>query len=91
MDKQDVIGAIVSYAMDHHPPKSQYDCCLLGARCSIAVGDIPRSDEEFIEAAYGQAKGLFGPAFAAADYAQKSAWVDMCERALREAAGAERI
>lgn len=91
MRKDELIAALARFHLERDRPRTQYDCCLLGARCSIAVGDIPRTDEEFIEAAYGQAKGLFGPAFEEADYAQKSTWIDMCERALREAAGAERI
>jgi len=82
--KQNVIEAMVRLEFSRNPPKTQYDCCLIGARCSAAVGDIPHGDEEFIQAAYGQAAGLFGPAFEAADYAQKTVWIDMCERALRE-------
>jgi hypothetical protein len=87
MSKQQLLAAMVNFVLERHPPKTQYDCCLIGARCSVALGDIPRNDTEFIEAAHGAAEGLFGPAFEAADYAQKSAWIDMCERALRETCG----
>jgi hypothetical protein len=87
MKKQQVIAEVVKLALTKAPPKTQYECCLISARASIAVGDIPQNDEEFLSAAWGTAGGLFGPAFEAADYTQKSEWIDMCERALREAAG----
>jgi len=67
-------------------PKTQYDCCLMAARAARAMGFIPANDAAFIEAAHAQARGLFGPAFVVADYGQKTAWIDMCERALREVA-----
>jgi hypothetical protein len=88
VDKSQIISEAAMLAIAKNPPKSQYACCLIGARLSIAVGDIPKTDEEFLSAAHGQAIGLFGPSFEAADYAQKSTWIDMCERALREAANA---
>lgn len=88
MTKQQLLAKMTEYALKSNPPKTQYDCCLIGARCSVALGNIPKDDAEFISAAWGQAKGLFGPAFEAAEYAQKTTWIDMCERALREAAGA---
>lgn len=89
--KQELIAQVAAQALSKWRPKTQYECAQLGARISIAIGDIPRTDDEFINAAFGQAKGLFGPAFEAADCGQRSAWIDMCERALREAAGAERL
>jgi hypothetical protein len=88
MTKQEVIAAITELAMAKRRPRTQYECCLIGARASVAVGDVPTTDEEFLSAAWGQASGLFGPAFERADYDQKVAWIDMCDRALREAAGA---
>ena len=87
MNKQDAIAIISALAVTKHPPKTQYDGCLIAARISIACGDIPQSDEEFLSAAHGLAAGLFGEAFEAANYGQKTAWIDMCERALREASG----
>ena len=86
MDRQEIIAKMAKLAATKNPPQTQYDVCLIAARCSIAAGDIPRTDKDFIDAAYGMAAGLFGPAFASADYAQKTTWIDMCERALREAA-----
>lgn len=86
MEKQSIFAEMAALAIAKHPPKTQYECCLVSARISVAAGDIPESDVEFIEAAQGQAIGLFGPAFDEADYAQRATWIDMCERALREAA-----
>ncbi len=88
MDKQTVISEALKLALKKRQPRNQYECCLVAARISIAVGDIPQNDAEFIDAAHGQAAGLFGPAFAKADPSQKAIWIDMCEQALREAAGA---
>lgn len=67
---------------------TQYDHCLYAARICISVGAAPKSDREFLDAAHGLASGLFGPAFKSVSYGQTSEWIDMCERALREAAGA---
>lgn len=85
INKQQIIARMCQLEITANPPKTQYECCLIGARCSIAVGNIPQNDEEIIKAAWGSAAGVFGPAFEAADYAQKSEWIDMCERALRQA------
>ena len=66
-------------------PQTQEQCCRIGARVSVRLGDIPKSDTEFLLAAAGQAMGLFGRAFKRASYGQKVIWIDMCEAALREA------
>lgn len=50
-----------------------------------AADDGPWTDEHIIEVAADMAHGLFGEAFEAADYGQRSAWLDMCERELRKA------
>jgi len=83
------IRAIVAAEVTKHRPTTQYECCLIGARCVIAACGVPPSDLSFIDTGKSLAVGLFGPAFTAADYGQKSLWVDMCERALREVAGGE--
>lgn len=88
MKKGDIIAAATTLAYAKNPPRNQYDACLIASRISVALGDIPRSDAAFIDAAHGLATGLFGPAFSAASAGQKAIWIDMCERALREAAGA---
>lgn len=87
-DKGEVIRAATILALKRNPPRCQYDTCLIAARISIALGDIPETDADFISAAHGQAVGLFGPAFEAADDGKRTGWIDMCERALREAANA---
>lgn len=66
-------------------PTTQEEACDLAARVSLAVGPIPKTDEEIIEAAYGSAVGLFGPAFEAASEDLKWTWIDMCERSFRKA------
>lgn len=67
-------------------PTTQEECCLLGARQAIAtLGPV---DEEHIRAAArGLAAGLFGPAFDTATGDQAMKWIDMCERAYRQALG----
>jgi hypothetical protein len=89
MSKRRLSDEEVVRAVKDNPPKTQYECCLLGARLSVGAGNIPKSDTDFIDAAHAMATGLFGPAFANADYAQKSAWIDMCERAFRAVLGKE--
>ena len=83
MTKQERIAAYVAEQLDTNPPRSQMDGCRLGARASILVGDAPKTDLEYIDAAAGAARGLFGPAFYAADDGQKAIWMMMCEDALR--------
>ena len=67
-------------------PETQDDCCALAARVDVAMYGIPQSDDEYLDRAIGIARGLFGPAFRAATGHQKRAWIDMCERALRDEA-----
>lgn len=88
MTRQEIVSAITRMAIAKRRPRTQYECCLIGARAAVAIGEIPGSDEEFLSAAVQAASGLFAEAFERADYDQKVAWIDMCERALREAAGA---
>lgn len=85
-EKDIAIREMTASMLDRNPPATQDDCCLMAARISVAMGDIPTTEPEFASAALGQAKGLFGPAFDAANEGQKWAWIDMCERALRRAA-----
>ena len=61
-------------------------CCALAARIRIAVGGRPSTDDEFIDAALEATRGVFGPVFEGADEGQRWDWIDMCERALRDAA-----
>lgn len=68
-----------------NPPRTQEEACLISARYAMAIGLRPQTTQELMWAARGQAKGLFGPAFEAAGEAQQLEWIDMCERALRQA------
>jgi hypothetical protein len=77
---------MIDAELSRHWPQTQEDCCALAARISLALGAWPATDTEFIDAGLGAARGLFGEAFEAADDAQRWAWIDMCERALRDAA-----
>lgn len=64
-------------------PRTQEDCCAIAARVSIRLSELPWTDERIVDVAGPMAQGVFGSAFAAADYGQQVAWIDMCERALR--------
>jgi hypothetical protein len=86
MTRDDLIKLSVDASLATTTPRTQYDFCVIAAEASLSVGSWPKTDAEFISAALGQARGLFGSAFLAADDAQKSTWIDMCERALREVA-----
>jgi hypothetical protein len=66
---------------------TQEDCCAFATQVDINALGVPQTDAEIIERAYPLASGLFGPAFRNADQHQRLAWIDMCERALRKAAG----
>lgn len=83
MTKAERITQFVDADLARNPIRSQEDVCLLAARASIHVSGKPSTDLEFIDAAAGAARGLFGPAYEAADEAQRWTWNDMCERALR--------
>jgi hypothetical protein len=45
--------------------------------------DRPWTDARIVDTAASMAEGGWGPEFTAADYGQRSTWIDMCERALR--------
>jgi hypothetical protein len=67
------------------PPKSQQAVCLLAARQSIATIGRPPDGTSIRDIADALARGLFGPAFEAADAAQKETWIVMCQRAYSQA------
>ena len=83
MTKQERISEYTRAEIAHNRPTTQEDACRLGARASIPVGAIPKTDEEFIAASAEMATGLFGPAFQKATDGQKAVWMMMCEDALR--------
>ena len=80
----DITRDLVDMEMQAGAPHSQEAICRLAARVAIHKHGVPRDDDEFRDAALGGARGLFGPAFEAADYDQQQVWVDMYEDALRE-------
>ena len=82
---RETIDKLICEAFERERPKTQEDCCAIAAHVSVLADDGPWTDEHVIAVAADMAKGLFGPAFEKADYGQRSAWVDMCERALRKA------
>lgn len=86
--RRKLVEQLAREELERQRPTTQDECCDLAARVSIAVGPVPQTDEEFIDAAYGAARGLFGPAFEKADEGQRWTWIDMCERSLRKAARA---
>lgn len=84
--QQEWAAALVNTLLTKAVPKSQEECCAIAARAAIAVLGIPATDDLYFHAARGGAEGLFGPAFEAADEGQRLIWIDMYERALRDAA-----
>jgi hypothetical protein len=80
-----VIQRLIDEAFERERPATQNACCAIAAHVSVLADDGPWTDEHILEVAASTARGLFGPAFKAADYGQRSAWVDMCERELRKA------
>jgi hypothetical protein len=86
--QRDVIETMVAAELKKiGRPRTQDDCCAVAARVSVRLSELPWQDERIVEVAAQLAAGVFGPAFVAADYGQKSAWIDMCERELRKALG----
>ncbi|MFM2422163.1 MAG: hypothetical protein RL291_693 [Pseudomonadota bacterium] len=79
------IERLVAEAIARDKPATQDAWCAVAAHISVLADDGPWTDEHIIEVAASMARGLFGPAFERADYGQRTAWVDMCERALRKA------
>lgn len=68
------------------PPLCQEDCARIAARVVINLLGAPHP-AWFGVVALDLASGLFGDEFSEVDEHQRSAWVQMCERALREEAG----
>jgi hypothetical protein len=81
---RDVIERLVNEAFDRERPTTQDACCAIAAHVSVLADDGPWTDEHILEVAADMARGVFGPAFDAADYGQRSVWVDMCKRELRK-------
>lgn len=82
---QETIERLIAEAFERERPQTQDACCAIAAHISVLADDGPWTDGHILEVAADMARGLFGPAFEAADYGQRSAWVDMCERELRKA------
>lgn len=67
----------------HGRPRDEEEYCAHLARFFVRFEPGPWTDATIVNTAACMAEGGFGPAFAAADYGQRSAWIDMAERALR--------
>jgi hypothetical protein len=76
----------------HGRPTNDAAYCAHLARLFVRFEPGPWTDASIVNTAACMAEGGFYPAFAAADYGQKSALIDMCERALRgELASAQQV
>ena len=64
-------------------PRTEEEWCTMLARFAIRTAVIPRTEAGIMDLAAEMAKSGFAHEFAAADYGKRSAWIDMCERALR--------
>lgn len=90
--RQRVIDAIVRSELRNRKLSTknatQLDVCKIAAVVDLTLVGPLKDDESTIRRAWAMAKGLFGPAFEAADEAHRGVWIDLCERALREEAEA---
>ncbi len=71
---------ILAHRLKRHRPQTQEDCVAIGVRQSLARLGAFTDPGEVSAACYGMARGLFGPAFIAADLPQKLAWYKMTKR-----------
>jgi hypothetical protein len=85
---QSVKNDILARHLDLHRPRTQDECVAIAVRQSIAsYGEMPENLRA--AACRGIAKGLFGPAYAAADLPQRLCWFKMAKREYALAAGCE--
>lgn len=85
MGRKALVEALVRAEMAVRVPRSQQEGCALAARVDLTIFGHPTCDRELLMRAAAIAKGLFGPAFDNAAEAQRIAWIDMCEAAIRAA------
>ena len=67
----------------HGRPSNDEEYCAMLARLFVRFEPGPWTDAGIVNTAACMAEGGYGSAFTAADYGQRSALIDMCERALR--------
>jgi len=79
------VEQMMAEAFARRRPENLDEVCDIAAGISMVADDGPWTDEHILGASAAMATGLFGPAFEVADYGQKTAWIDACERALRRA------
>lgn len=84
MNRSEQAYALAAIEFARNRPHTQEDCCALAARVAIGTCGAPMNETQIFSRAVGLAKGLFGPAYGEADECQRTAWIDMCERALRD-------
>lgn len=84
IDRDDLIDSLVNAEFKLSRPRTQEDFCALAARVDLTVAGYPKTERELFRRAWGMAEGLFGVAFERGTEAQRIAWIDMCERAIRE-------
>jgi hypothetical protein len=89
-DRSALIRALAEAECLMHTIRTQEDVCAVIARVTIAVRGAPTSETELFSLAWGNAQGLFAEVFDNADEGQRWAWIDMCERALRDVVAAQR-
>jgi hypothetical protein len=85
------IKKLIEEKITHKRPETQEDCCELAASVDINLYGTPANDDEILARACYLAEGLFGEAFEEGSEYQRLEWIDMCEVALRKAAGMEKI
>lgn len=77
------MNEILTHRLRKNLPQSQEDCVAIAVRQSLATYGEIKSAKDRRAACLGIAKGLFGPAFVAADRAQREKWVRMAEEQYR--------
>jgi hypothetical protein len=64
---------------------TQEGACAMAARLDLTMQGPPADEHELFMRCAATAEGFFGPAWAVADYGQRSGWIDMVERGMRAA------
>ena len=78
-DRKPDMNDILNRQITKQRPRTQEDCVAIAVRQSLAsYGEMP--EDLRAAACHGIAKGLFGPAYAAADLPQRVKWFKMAKR-----------
>ena len=84
-ERKRLIEALVSAEYKIGKLETQDALCAMAARLDLTMQGPPIDEQELFMRCAATAEGFFGEAWTAADYGQRSAWIDMVERGMRAA------